>query len=98
MYNDFMTLETLGTFAGLAAAVTLIVQFSKSIIKNKFGDAFVRLYTFLIALVLAFVFARTGQGIQGVVLTIINAVIISVSSMGTYEIITDPKSEKTRVK
>ena len=33
MMNDFMSLELLATFAGLVAAVSLIVQFTKSIIK-----------------------------------------------------------------
>ena len=94
--NDFMTGETLATFAGLVAAVTIIVQFSKSIIKKNFGDSYVRLYSFAIALVLTFIFARTGQGVQGIVLTIINAVIVSVSSMGAYEVIADPKAIKSK--
>ena len=96
MYNDFITLEMLATFAGLVTAVTLIVQFSKSIIKNRFGDAAVRLYTFIVALVLTFAFARSGLGIEGILLTIINAIIISVASMGGYEVIADPKAEKQR--
>lgn len=96
MYNDFMNLEMLATFAGLVTAVTLIVQFSKSLIKNRFGDAAVRLYTFAIALVLTFVFARVGAGVEGILLTIINAIIISVASMGGYEVIMDPKAEKQK--
>ena len=34
MYNDFMTIEVLATFAGLVAAVSIIVQFTKSIVKK----------------------------------------------------------------
>lgn len=97
MYNDFITLEMLATFAGLVTAVTLIVQFSKTIIKNKFGDAAVRLYTFIVALVLTFVFARAGVGIEGILLTIINAIIVSIASMGGYEVIMDPKAEKQKI-
>lgn len=97
MYNDFMNLEMLATFAGLVAAVTLMVQSSKSLIKNKFGDAAVRVYTFVIALVLTFVFARAGTGLEGILLTVINAIIISVASMGGYEVIMDPKAEKQMV-
>ena len=96
MYNDFITIETLATFAGLVAAVSIIVQFTKSIIKNRFGDAAVRIYTFVIALMLTFIFARSGQGIEGVILTIINAIIVSVAAMGGYEIIADPKAEKRK--
>lgn len=97
MYSDFMTLEILATFAGLVAAVSIIVQFTKSIIKKNFGDGAVRLYAFIIALVLTFIFAKSGQGIEGIVLTIINAILISIAAMGGYEVIADPKAEKTRV-
>ena len=91
-----MNLEMLATFAGLVTAVTLIVQFSKNLIKSKFGHAAVRLYTFVIALVLTFVFSRAGSGVKGILLTVINAIIISVASMGGYEVISDPKAEKQK--
>lgn len=97
MYNEFMTMELLATFAGLVAAVSIIVQFTKSIIKKNFGDGAVRLYAFIIALVLTFIFARAGQGIEGIVLTIINAILISIAAMGGYEVIADPKAEKTKI-
>ncbi|WP_352419410.1 hypothetical protein [Proteiniborus sp.] len=97
MYNNFMSSETLGTFAGLVAAVSIIVQFTKSIVKNKFGDAYVRLYTFAIALILTFIFARLGQGIQGIALTVVNAILVSIASIGSYEIISDPKARKRKI-
>lgn len=98
MYNDFITMETLATFAGLVAAVSIVVQFSKSIVKKRFGDAAVRVYTFIIALILTFIFARSGTGIEGIVLTIINSIIIAIAAMGGYEIIADPKAEKEKKK
>ena len=97
MYNEFMTMEVLATFAGLVAAVSIIVQFTKSIIKKNFGDSAVRLYAFIIALILTFIFARTGQGVEGIVLTIINAILVSIAAMGGYEVIADPKAEKTKI-
>ncbi len=96
MYNDFMNIEILATFAGLVAAVSIIVQFTKSIIKKNFGDSAVRLYAFIIALILTFIFARTGQGVEGIVLTIINAILVSIAAMGGYEVIADPKAEKEK--
>lgn len=96
MFNDFMTMDILTTFAGLAGAVMLIVQFTKSIVKNKFGDSFVRLYSFIIALILTFIFARQGNQAQDIILTIINAILITIASMGGYEIITDPKAKKSK--
>lgn len=96
MFDDFMTPETLTTFTGLVLATALIVQFTKSIVKNKFGDAAVRLYTWIIALVLTFIFARNGQGIEDIVLTVINSILVATSAMGGYEIIADPKAEKKK--
>ena len=98
MYDDFMTAEMLATFAGLVAAVSIIVQFTKSIVKKNFGDGAVRLYAFIIALVLTFIFAKSGTGIEGIMLTVINAILISMASMGGYEVIADPKAIKEKPK
>ena len=96
MFNDFMTLDVLTTFAGLTATTMLIVQFTKFLIKNRFGDSYVRLYGFLIALILTFVFARQGENAQGIIMTIINAIMITVAAMGVYEMITDPFASKSK--
>ncbi len=93
-----MTMEVLTTFAGITGAVIVIVQFSKSLIKKKFGDHFVRLYSFIIALLLTFLFAREGSNIEGIVLTIINAMVITIASMGGYEILADPMAQSVRKK
>lgn len=91
-----MGADTLTTFVGLTTAVTVIVQFTKSIIKKKFGDSLVRLYAFLVALVLTFIFARESSGIEGLVITIINAILITTASMGTYEVLSDPLALKSK--
>lgn len=96
MYDNFITVEMLKDFMGLVLSTSLIVQFTKSIVKNKFGDVAVRLYTWIIALVLTFIFARNGQGIEGIVLTAINSILVATSAMGGYEIIADPKAEKKK--
>ena len=96
MFNDFMTLDVLTTFAGLTATTMLIVQFTKFLIKNKFGDSYVRLYSFLIALILTFVFARQGENTQGIIMTIINAIMITVAAAGGYEMLTDPLARKSK--
>lgn len=93
--NEFITIEFLRTFAGLVAATALIVQFTKSIVKKRFGDISVRIYAFVLALILTFVFA--GQtGLEGVIVTFINAILVTLSSIGGYEAIADPKAEKKR--
>lgn len=96
MYDNFMSLEILGTFAGMVIATNVIVQFTKGIVKKNFGDGVVRLYTFIIALILNFVFAKTGSGIQGIILTIINGLMVTFTAMGSYEALTDPIALKQK--
>ena len=94
MFDDFMTVDVMSTFIGLSTAVMLIVQFTKSLVKRRFGDGFVRLYAFIISLILTFVFAKQGGGLQGIILTIINAMIITLASIGGYEVVSDPMAQK----
>ena len=94
MFNDFMDASILTTFVGLVTAVTVIVQFTKSIVKKQFGDSIVRLYAFIISLILTLIFSREGWGIQSIILAIINALMITIASMGGYEVLSDPLAEK----
>ncbi|MFY9214119.1 MAG: hypothetical protein ACOXZT_07260 [Tissierellaceae bacterium] len=94
MFDDFMTMDIMTTFIGLTTAVMIIVQFTKSIVKKKLGDSFVRLYAFIIALILSFAFAKQGNDFQGIILTIINAMMITIASIGGYEVVSDPLAQK----
>jgi|SRR5699024_4861446 len=94
--NDFLTADLLRTFWGLIASTVLVVQFTKPLLKDKFNDGIVRLYTFIIALILTFTFAKQGTGIEGITLTVLNAITVSIGAMGSYEIIVDPFAEKER--
>lgn len=96
MYEDFMTPEIMTTFVGLVLATNIIVQFTKSIIKKQFGESFVRLYAFIIALILTFLFSKIGEGFQGIMITIINAILITMAALGGYEMISDPMAQKRR--
>lgn len=96
MFNDFMTPEILTTYAGLTGALIIIVQFTKSMVKRQFGDSSVRLYSFIIALILTSIFASHGFSFQGIMLTIINAVMITIGSMGGYEMLADPLAKSNR--
>jgi len=94
--NEFMNYEALATFGGLAAAVAIIVQFTKSIIKKQFADYAIRIYAFIIALVLTFIFARSGEGVEGIALTVINAILVTLVALGGYEVIADPFAQKKK--
>lgn len=104
MLTDFISFEYLSTFAGMVIILGLIVQFTKGIIKINFTDQAVRLYTFVWALVLVLLsylnlglFEAAGREIfMTLFLALINAIIVSLASMGGYEVITDFKAEKTK--
>lgn len=94
MFNELMNGDMLTTFVGLTTATTVIVQFTKSIVKRKFGDHAVRIYAFLIALILTFTFAKDSTGVQSIILAIINSLVITTASMGGYEVLSDPLARK----
>lgn len=94
MYNELMLTETMATFAGLVLATSAIVQFTKPLVKTIFPDGAVRIYSFIISLILTLVFAKTGSGLQGILLSVINAILVTLSAMGVYETISDPKAQK----
>lgn len=96
MFDDFMNAEMLTTFAGLAGAVLIIVQFTKSIVKKRFGDSFIRIYAFIISLILTIVFGRNSFNAEGIVLSLINAMLITVTSFGGYEMMADPMAQGKR--
>lgn len=94
MFNDFMDASILTTFVGLVTAVTVIVQFTKSIVKKKFGSSIVRIYAFIISLILTLIFSRQGWGMEAIIMSIINALMITIASMGGYEALSDPMAQK----
>lgn len=96
MFDNLMGADSLATFVGLTTAVTVIVQFTKSIVKKRFGDSIVRLYAFIVALVLTFVFAKEGSGVEAIIVTVINAMMITAASMGSYEVLSDPMALKVK--
>ncbi|HLR21089.1 MAG TPA: hypothetical protein VK087_03710 [Tissierellaceae bacterium] len=96
MFEDFMTIDMLTTFAGITTAVIVIVQFTKPLVKKRFGDHFVRLYSFLISLILIGVFTNDNFNIQGIILMIINSTMVTIASIGGYEMLVDPMAQKTR--
>ena len=80
---------------------TYLVLFVVGIVETVlsfFGGGFIGIAVFIIALILNFVFGKTGSGIQGIILTIINALMVTFAAMGGYEVFSDPMAQKQRVK
>lgn len=90
MPNELMTIDYLGTFAGLVVAVALIVQFTKVYVKKLFTsniDEIVRGYSLVIALAIQLFVIFVTQGVftvEGIGLAILNSFLISLTSIGIY--------------
>jgi hypothetical protein len=86
--NEFLTLEFLGTFAGITAISTLVVQCVKSVIK--IDPKWIALITGFV-LVTVFRILPNAVSVQSVVLELLNGVLVSGSSIGLFETIKSVK-------
>ena len=104
MPNDFITIDFLYTFGGLVVVLGLMVQFTKGILKTVFSDYAIRIYTGAWAFVLVLLvywskgmFDAAGREIaMTILLALINAIIVTLAALGGYEVLADPKAEKTK--
>ena len=96
MFKEFMDANMLTTFGGIVTAVIVIVQFTKPLIKKRFKDSAIRIYTFFIALILTMIFHPEGLSLSSIMLTIINAIMITITSLGGYEVLSDPKANAVK--
>ena len=85
--GEYLTWEYLGTFAGVVAAVVLIVQFLKLPL-DKVWKIPTRYIVYVIAALILFaVQAFTGTlTTENIVLTLLNAVVVAMAAMGTYDV------------
>lgn len=94
-FENFMTWDFLGTMAGAVAATTLIVQFLK-IPLDKVWKIHTRYVVYFIAFfLLFFVEYFTGHITpERTLLIMLNAIIVTMASMGTYEVTFKQVEEK----
>lgn len=91
MENDWITLSTLGTFAGAVFAVTLISQFLKGAV-----DRMAKFPTRLLVLLISWVVLLSRQYImagdltfEGVFMDMLNGFLVSLSAMGAHSVVKD---------
>lgn len=88
MFDNFITFEMLATFPIMVTVVSLLTQFTKKLIdqlmKNH-TEYVVYLYSLLIVLFVNFNSNPTETVFVTVVMSIINALIVALASMKTFE-------------
>lgn len=87
--NDFFTWSLLGSYSGAILAVTLITQFVKGIgFIDKIPTRFTSWIVAVVVLILAQLFTAELT-VSSAVLTLLNAVVVSLAANGTYDLIAD---------
>ena len=85
--NDFFTWSLLGSYSGAILAVTLITQFVKGIgFIDKIPTRFTSWIVAVVVLILAQLFTAELT-VSSAVLTLLNAVVVSLAANGTYDLI-----------
>ncbi len=85
--NDFFTWGLLSSYSGAILAVTLITQFIKGVgFIDKIPTRFVSWIVAVIVLILAQLFTQQLTLSSGI-LTLLNAVVVSLAANGTYDAI-----------
>ena len=94
MPTEFITVQSLATYAGLVAAVFVIVAWCKPWIKP-YGDIWIRPLALAVALVLQFfvLLVTKTMTVESVGLAVINSFLVSVGASGIHEIQKDPAAK-----
>ncbi len=93
--NEYLTWEFLGNFAGVVVAVTILIQFLKLPL-DKVWKVPTRFFVYGISLVLlvAVEYFTKGIVVDQIPLLLINAVLVTISAMGAYELTFKKLEEK----
>lgn len=85
--SDFFTWEILGTMAGATAAVTLVTQFVKWLTGGKVTGWGMRAVSFAVALAVLYAAALFTGTLDAAtaVITILNAIIVTLAANGLYD-------------
>lgn len=99
MPTEFFTTDMLLTYAGCTTATTLVVAFSKDIIKKFLPDWTVRIYAWVIAVAIMnfALWCADSLTVEAFGLTLLNGVLVAFTAIGLRETITDPLAKKTKV-
>jgi len=82
--TDFMTWETLGTYAGALAMVLLLTQLTKELSFLKSVPTQILSYIFALIVIVPATYFINGLNMELLILCLFNAVIISIASNGGF--------------
>lgn len=85
--DNFITLDYMGTFVGMVAIVVLLTQFTKDLIDKYLSKIPTKYVVFVYALIVIFAYQLMTNTFdtKKVLLTILNAILITMTAQGGYE-------------
>lgn len=95
--DNFITLDYMGTFAGMVAIVVLLTQFTKDLIDKMSSKLPTKYVVFLYSLIIIIgyqVMSGTFK-ISKLLLTIVNAIMLTMTAQGGYEWVFKPIEQKS---
>jgi hypothetical protein len=98
--DNFVTLDYLGTFAGMVAVIVLITQFTKDLVDKISGKIATKYLVFTYSMIVLVAYqVMTGTfELSKVLLTIINAMLLTMTAQGGYEWVFKPIEQKRSIK
>ena len=95
--DNLITLDYLSTFGGMVAVVVLITEFTKDLIDKAFKGLPTKYVAFIYSLILIIGYQiMSGTfDISKLLLTFINAILITMTAQGGYEWVFKPIEEKS---
>lgn len=94
--DNFVTLDYLGTFAGMVAVVVLITQFTKDLVDKISGKLSTKYLVFIYSMIVLVgyqVMTKTFA-VSQLLLTIINAMLLTMTAQGGYEWVFKPIEQR----
>jgi hypothetical protein len=96
--NNFITLDYLSTFVGMVAVVVLITQFTKELIDKvaKWLPTKYVVFIYALIVIIGYQIMSNTFDISKLLLTIINAMLLTMTAQGGYEWVFKPIEQKSQ--
>jgi hypothetical protein len=94
--DNFITLQYMGSFVGMVAIVVLLTQFSKDLVDKVAKWLPTKYVVFIYALIVIFGYQLMSNTFDNtkVLLTVINAILLTMTAQGGYEWLYKPVEQK----
>jgi hypothetical protein len=96
--NNFITLDYLSTFVGMVAVVVLITQFTKELIDKvaKWLPTKYAVFIYALIVIIGYQIMSNTFDISKLLLTVINAMLLTMTAQGGYEWVFKPIEQKSQ--